>query len=66
LNSLEDDIANGETNTLLNWLRVNVHQHGRKYTSEQLCQQISGETLNVNYFLENVTKKYQDIYNFKE
>jgi carboxypeptidase Taq len=66
LNSLEDDIANGETNTLLNWLRVNVHQHGRKYTSEQLCEQISGETLNVNYFLENVTKKYQDIYNFKE
>lgn len=62
--SLEKDIAEGKTDELLSWLRKNVHQYGRKFTSAQLCEHITGETLNVSYFLDYATRKYRDIYNF--
>lgn len=66
LPSLESDIAEGKTAELLCWLRTNIHQHGRKFTSAELCEHISGETLNVTYFLNYAVQKYRDIYNFKE
>ncbi|MEJ7767877.1 MAG: carboxypeptidase M32 [Chitinophagaceae bacterium] len=62
---LKEDINNGKTSALLAWLRTHIHEHGRKYTSSQLCRTITGETLNVNYFLQYAVDKYQDIYNFK-
>jgi carboxypeptidase Taq len=61
---LEQQIRNGSFQPLLNWLRSNIHQHGRTYTSEQLCERISGEPLNITYYLEQVREKYKNIYNF--
>lgn len=62
--SLEDDISNGRTDTLLRWLRINIHGKGRKLTSSQLCEHITGESLNIQYFLDYTINKYRDIYNF--
>ncbi len=60
---LEQQLINGKFSTLLTWLRKNIHQHGKMYTSSELCEKITGEKLNFNYFLEYARKKYAEIYN---
>lgn len=64
--SLEKDIQNGYTQPLLEWLRNRIHQHGRRYTSDELCKNITGESLNSVYFLEYAGKKYGNIYHFTQ
>jgi carboxypeptidase Taq len=60
--SIEKEIAAGNTQPLLNWLHKNIHQYGRQFTSEQLCKNATGETLNSTHFIRYATKKFTDIY----
>jgi carboxypeptidase Taq len=62
---LEKEIAAGEFSSLLNWLRENIHMHGRKYTSEELCSRVTGEGINSAHFMQYVTNKYRFIYAFQ-
>jgi carboxypeptidase Taq len=62
--TLEAELAAGNTENLLKWLRENIHQHGRHYTSKELCEKVTGEPLNAAYFMEYATKKYQELYKF--
>jgi carboxypeptidase Taq len=61
--SIEKEIEAGNTLPILDWLRNNIHKHGRYHTSEDLCKQATGEVLNSSHFITCVTKKYTDIYN---
>ncbi len=60
--TIEDNIANGNTNQIWQWLQQNIYPHGRYYNSEALCKMVTGETLNSNYFIAYATKKYGAIY----
>ncbi len=60
--NLEKELASGNTNNLLQWLRTEIHEHGRYYTSEALCKKVTGETLNSSYFMNYANKKYNGIY----
>jgi carboxypeptidase Taq len=60
--NLVQEIEHGNTSALLTWLRDKIHRHGRRYTSEELCAQITGEGLNFNYFMDYAKAKYGDIY----
>lgn len=60
---LDSQLKQGDTDGLLQWLRKNIHTHGRKFTSEELAEKISGEGLNTGYFMTYVTNKYKNIYN---
>lgn len=62
--SIEKEMAKGQFNTLLNWLKAEVFPFGRQYASEELCQKITGEGLNTRYFLDYLFDKYQNIYHF--
>lgn len=62
LPALQTKIAAGDTRPLLDWLRTNVHQKGRFFTSEELCREITGEGLNGSHFLRYAEKKYAEIY----
>lgn len=62
LNGLEAQIANGEFTDLLEWLRKGVHQYGRKYRSEELCNKLTGQGLSFAAFMEYATEKYTGIY----
>ncbi|MDP4130061.1 MAG: carboxypeptidase M32 [Bacteroidota bacterium] len=64
LPEMEREIESGQTSGLLQWLRQRVHAHGRTYTSEELCEKATGETLNVQYFLDYILDKYRKIYQF--
>jgi carboxypeptidase Taq len=60
--SLEQQLAMGNNRDLLQWLRQHIHRFGRYYTSEELCKNATGETLNSSYFINYATKKYNGIY----
>lgn len=62
INGLPSKIASGELSVLLYWLREKVHIHGRRFNSEELCKQITGEKLNPLYFMNYVQEKYDSIY----
>lgn len=59
---LEQQIERGNCQPLLHWLRENIHQYGQQYSSEELCQKITGEGLNLSYFMDYVQEKYKEIY----
>jgi len=62
--SLPDEIEQGRFSNLLSWLRTNIHQYGRRYRSEELCEKITGKGLDLNAFLSYAQQKYAGIYGF--
>lgn len=60
---LEHNIASGSYDRLLQWLREQVHVHGRFYTSNELCERVTGEKLEFRYFLDYAKEKFGGIYN---
>ncbi len=66
LPNLKDDIQNrGDTSALLQWLRTNIHQHGRMYTSNELCQQVTGKKLDSTIFIEYLRNKLYSMFSGK-
>lgn len=62
--TIKPTLQEGRSEPLLKWLRTHIHRHGRRYTSEQLCELATGEPLNIRYFLDYLLDKYVNIYNF--
>lgn len=55
-------IESGDFTQLLAWLRENVHQHGRRLTTPQIIQEVTGQRLNVEPYLRYLEEKYSGIY----
>ncbi len=60
--SLEKEIERGNMKPLLEWLREKVHKHGKYYSAEELCINITGEKLNFKYFMDYAVDKYSHLY----
>lgn len=61
---LPASIAKGDYSNVHEWLQVNVYQFGRMYTSDELCNKATGETLQQSYLIDYLTAKYAGIYGF--
>lgn len=59
---LNELTAKGDFSFIKNWLKSNIFDKGRLYTSEELCVQITGEKLNDRFFLNYASDKFNDIY----
>ncbi len=59
---LEDQIRAGDFSALLSWLRVKIHQHGRKYEPQELIQRVTGSKIDSAPYLRYLQKKYTEIY----
>lgn len=55
-------IERGEFDTLRGWLRDNIHQHGRKFTSAELTQRITGQTIDPTEYIAYLRGKFTEIY----
>lgn len=64
VSGLDQSITEGNLQPMLQWLREKIHNKGRNLTSRQVCEMVTGEPLNSNYFMQYATKKYGDIYGF--
>ncbi len=60
--NIPDEIAAGRFDTLLGWLRENIHRHGRKFTAEELTLRVTGEPIDCKYYMQYLYDKYTDIY----
>jgi carboxypeptidase Taq len=59
---LENSLAkNGDNMELLSWLRENVHQYARFYTSDELCMKITGKELDSSVFVKYLREKLNQI-----
>ncbi len=59
---MESKISKGDFTFIKEWLKKSIFDKGRLYTSEELCEQMTGEKLNDRYFLEYASDKFNDIY----
>lgn len=62
---LKKQIENGNLKELLNWLRENIHRHGKLFSASELCENITGEKLNFKYFMNYASGKYGELYNLE-
>jgi carboxypeptidase Taq len=62
ISGLQHKIENGDFEALLRWLRQNIHQYGRRFRSEELCERITGRGLDFTSFMKYATDKYAAIY----
>jgi carboxypeptidase Taq len=62
--NMMEKMEKGSTEGLLLWLRQRIHGSGRIWNSEELCKLATGETLNVQHFLDYLLDKYGKIYEF--
>jgi carboxypeptidase Taq len=70
-NTLEQDVSEwrkqverGRFQSIIDWLKTNIHKHARVYPAQELCTRVTGESLNPRYLLEYLVKKFGDIYGF--
>ncbi len=52
------EVEQGKFGTVVQWLKENVHVHGKVFPAEELCRKVSGSSLDSNYFLQYVREKY--------
>ncbi|MFN8375251.1 MAG: carboxypeptidase M32 [Anaerolineae bacterium] len=60
--SIPDEISEGKFDTLLGWLRENIHKHGRKYTSDELTRRVTGESIQSKDYIRYLQTKYGEVY----
>ena len=60
--SRDDLMRQGDFTPLLSWLRREIHQHGRRYTPQELVRRVTGSSINAEPYLQYLERKYRDIY----
>ena len=61
---LDEKIESGEFKEVREWLKENIHQHGKLYRTEELVEKATGEKPEADSFLSYIRDKYSKIYNF--
>ncbi|HIE24814.1 MAG TPA: carboxypeptidase M32, partial [Anaerolineales bacterium] len=59
---IDEQIRQGKFDTLLGWLRENIHLHGRKYEPQELVQKVTGSKITPEPYLHYLENKYSEIY----
>jgi len=63
IEDFEDKFSRGQFGQFREWLRENIHIHGKLYSANELIKKVTGENLNSKYFIEYIKNKYSEIYN---
>jgi len=59
---LDSQLERGEFGELNGWLRENLHRHGRKYTSRETLERITGGGMDPGPYLRYLREKLGEIY----
>jgi carboxypeptidase Taq len=62
ITDVQGKIESGDFTEILQWLREKIHKYGRYYTSEQLCEQVTGSGLDPSKFIHYASEKYGIVY----
>lgn len=58
----EKRTAKGDLKFIVEWLRENVHQHGRRYSSQEILKRTTGKTMNADPYIKYLERKYAKVY----
>jgi carboxypeptidase Taq len=58
----EAKVAAGELSFIREWLKHNIHIHGKRYNSDEFAKRITGKTLNEEAYCRYLKEKYRGIY----
>ncbi len=59
---IPDEVGMGQFDTLHNWMKQNIYQHGYKFTASELIERVSGGPLTIDPYMEYLRTKYSEIY----
>jgi carboxypeptidase Taq len=62
LPNLEKEFAKGEFSNLKDWLRKNIHSHGKRYRAGELVQRITGKPLDHRPMMAYLKSKFGELY----
>jgi carboxypeptidase Taq len=58
-------VAKNEFDEILEWLKENIHQHGQTKTPKEFLKDVTGEELNVQYYIDYLESKFSSLYNLE-
>lgn len=58
----DEQMARGEFGPILNWLRANIHAHGRRYRAGELCERVTGKPLSHDALMRHLEAKVAAVY----
>jgi carboxypeptidase Taq len=61
----EKKIELGELQFIKEWLNKNIHLQGRRFSSKELLQQVTGEPFTAKAYINYLNKKYSEIYSLE-
>lgn len=64
IDNLNELIAQGNLLPLKLWLNENIHQYGKLYSADELCRKVTGNSLDVDVFMEYMEEKLGRVYGF--
>lgn len=59
---LESGFMRGEFAPLLEWLRTNIHAHGRRYRASELCERATGAPLSADPLMRHLESRIRPAY----
>lgn len=59
---IREQISEGRFETLLGWLRENIHRHGRRYEPRELIERATGRPMESGPYVSYLKRKYGEIY----
>jgi carboxypeptidase Taq len=59
---IPNEIKQGQFDTLHNWMRTNIYQHGSKYTTAELTERVTGGPLRIEPYIQYLKTKYGELY----
>jgi carboxypeptidase Taq len=62
LGELDEQFERGEFEPLREWLRENVHRHGRAFTPQELLQRITGSAMDPAPYLRYLERKLGEVF----
>jgi carboxypeptidase Taq len=65
ITDLSAQIRAGKFDSLLGWLRANIHVHGRKYEPQELVKKVTGSKIDPAPYLRYLEAKFSDVYGLK-
>ncbi len=61
--NIPDEIAQGKFDTILGWMRENVHQYGSKFEPQEIMLKATGSKITPEPYIKYLNQKYSEIYN---
>jgi carboxypeptidase Taq len=62
LGDLAEQFERGEFAQLRDWLRENVHRHGRAFTPQELLQRVTGSAMDPAPYLRYLERKLGELF----